>query len=117
MVDACTITRWDGTTSTNPNTGVDVKNTSTVYAGKCRVQNRAPRTQLPIAGETVAPQHLVELQLPMSVVGLRTGDVATIDASALDPDLVSRHFRISVSIHKSHATMRRLPCIEGGFDG
>lgn len=116
MVDACTITRRDGTSTTNPTTGAVTPNVTTVYTGKCRVQNRAPRTQDPAAGEAVWVEHLLELQLPMSVTGVRTGDVATITASVLDPDLAGRRLRVSVPVHKSHATARRLPCVEGGPD-
>lgn len=116
MVDTCTITRRDGTSTTDPNTGVVTPNVTTLYMGKCRVQNRAPRTQDPIAGEAVWVEHLLELQIPMSVVGVRTGDAATITASSLDPDLVGRKLRITVPIHKSHATARRMPCTEGGPD-
>lgn len=114
MVDACTITRRVGSSPTDPDTGAVTANATTVYAGKCRVQNRAPRTQDPNAGETVWVEHLLELQLPMSVLGVRTGDFATVTASSLDPDLVGRVLRITVPVHKSHATARRLPCTEGG---
>lgn len=116
MVDACTITRRDGTTTTNATTGVVTPNETPVYTGACRIQNRAPRVRSPIAGEAVWLERLIELQIPMSATDIRTGDGATITASLLDPHLVGVKLRITASEHKSHATMRRVQTTEGGPD-
>lgn len=116
MVDACTITRRDGTSTTNSTTGVVTPNETTVYTGICRVQNRAPRVRSPIAGDAVWLERLIELQVPMSATDIRTGDGVTITASLLDPHLVGIKLRITASEHKSHATMRRVQCTEGGPD-
>lgn len=117
MVDACTIRRPDGTEVTDPNTGNVVPGEADIYSGKCRVQNRAPRARTPVAGEVIWPEHLVELQIPVGVVGIRVGDVALMTASSLDPDLVGRRFRVTSPAHKSQATARRMLCEEGGSVG
>lgn len=117
MVDACIITRADGTEATDPDTGVATHDTTTVYDGKCRVQTRALAAQSPEAGETQWAMSQLELQVPVSATGIRTGDLATITAAALDPDLVGRRLRVTVPPHKTHSTMRRLPVTEGGTDG
>ena len=120
MVDACTITRRDGTSTTDPTTGVVTENETTVYPppplteGICRVQNRAPRVKTPVAGEAVWPERNIELQVPMSATDVRTGDGVTITASLLDPHLVGVKLRVTASEYKSHATMRRIMCTEGG---
>lgn len=109
MVDACIITRVTGE-STNEDTGVVTPTTAEVYDGKCRVQQSQLGADSTPADPGEAYVRLVafELQLPMSVTGLRVGDVATITASALDPDLVGRAFNILGLAHKTHATARRL---------
>lgn len=121
MTSTCTISRWDGvTTSTDPDTGAVTKSTTPVYAGKCRVQIRSLAAQNPQAGETQVAITRPELHLPiLTSVGLRTGDVAlmnTVDPVTGDPDLVGRSLRVEVPFHKDDATARRLPCTEGGFD-
>lgn len=109
MVDTCTVTRITGE-STNEDTGVVTPTTSTVYTGRCRVQQSQLGADSTPADPGEAYVRLVafEMQLPMSVVGLRIGDVITITASALDPDLVGRAFNILGLAHKTHATARRI---------
>lgn len=118
MKDTCSITRDTGTT-TNPNTGAVTKNTADIYTGKCRVQIRLAVVRRRNAGETQVTQTRPELMVPISVLGLRTGDVATItvvDPIAGDVDLIGRVLRIEAPIHKSNATARRMGCTEGGVD-
>lgn len=109
MVDTCTITRTTGE-ATDEDTGVVTPTTADVYAGKCRVQQSQLGADSTPADPGEAYVRLVafELQIPMSVEGLRVGDVATITASALDPDLVGRAFNVLGLAHKTHATARRL---------
>jgi hypothetical protein len=119
MKSACTIRRWDGTYATDPDNGKVTKNTTVVYTGKCRIQLRSLTAQTPNAGETQLTIARPEIHVPMSVLGLRTGDVATItavDPISGDADLVGRTLRIEVPFQKDDATARRLPCTEGGFD-
>ena len=54
----------------------------------------------------------LEVQLPMTVTGLRVSDEITIDTSAHDPDLVDRVFLVRDLAHKSHATARRVQVTE-----
>ena len=63
-------------------------------------------------GEALVYQLLIDVQVPMSVTGLAVGDVVTVTASALDPDLVGRHFWVKDLAHKTHMTARRLGCEE-----
>jgi hypothetical protein len=111
MVDACTITRV-GTRVTDTTTGEVTEPVSTLYTGQCRVQ----QAQAQATEETVGEDHLLllrlEVQLPMSVTGLEVGDLITITASAHDPDLPGRVFRIHDLAHKTHATARRVQCVE-----
>ena len=109
MVDTCTITRTTGET-TDTDTGVVTPTTTTVYTGRCRVQqsqlgaDSTPATP----GEAAVRLVAFEVQLPVSVEGLRVQDVVTVDASALDPDLVDRQFVVLGLAHKTHATARRI---------
>jgi hypothetical protein len=111
MVDACTVTRV-GTRVTDTTTGEVTEPTSTLYTGQCRVQ----QAQAQATEETVGEDHLLllrlEVQLPMSVTGLEVGDLITITASVHDPDLPGRVFRIHDLAHKTHATSRRVQCVE-----
>jgi hypothetical protein len=111
MVDACTITRV-GERDTDTTTGEVTEPVSTLYTGQCRVQ----QAQAQATEETVGEDHLLllrlEVQLPMSVTGLEVGDLITITASAHDPDLPGRVFRIHDLAHKTHATARRVQCVE-----
>lgn len=109
MVDTCTVTRV-ATESTNEDTGVVTPTTTTVYTGKCRVQqSQLGADSVPSdPGEVYVRLVAFEMQLPMSVVGLRVGDFITITASALDPDLVGRSFNVLGLAHKTHMTARRL---------
>jgi hypothetical protein len=111
MVDACTITRV-GERDTDTTTGEVTEPVSTLYTGQCRVQ----QAQAQATEETVGEDHLLllrlEVQLPMSVTGLEVGDLITITASGHDPDLPGRVFRIHDLAHKTHATARRVQCVE-----
>lgn len=108
MVDACTITRTTGTPTTDPETGASSSTTTTVYTGKCRIQQVASGA----SGQNVAEANVYQvahiLQLPMSVTGVRVEDVATVTVS-IDPDLVGRKFWIRAVAEGTHKTARRLP--------
>jgi len=113
MVDTVTITRVTGGTS-DPETGIHTQTTATIYTGKCRVQQRPiarPGSRSDV-GEASVVQVDFSLQLPMSVTGVQVEDIATITASALDPDLPGRAFRVASQATKTHATMRRFELVE-----
>lgn len=109
MVDACTIARRTGE-STNEDTGVVTPTTTTVYTGQCRIQqSQLGADSVPAdPGEAYVRLIAYELQVPVSVTGIRVHDVATITASALDPDLVGRKFIVLGLTHKTHLTARRM---------
>jgi hypothetical protein len=111
MVDACTITRVTGR-STDTTTGAVTPTTSTLYTGKCRVQQQQAQATTEDVGEDQVLLLRLEVQLPMSVTGLQVGDRITVTASAHDADLVGRVFRVHDLAHKTHATARRVQCLE-----
>ncbi|HEX2551636.1 MAG TPA: DUF6093 family protein [Nocardioidaceae bacterium] len=114
MQDACTITRPDGTGTTDPVTGYPVTNPgSTVYTGRCRVQQHQATADRKDAGEDSLLLLRLEVQLPIDgSEGLEAGDEITITAAANDADLVGRVFLIHDLAHKSEATARRVQCTE-----
>lgn len=111
MVDTCAITRV-AATSTNPTTGAVTETPTAVYSGRCRLQQREVQGNRVDVGETSVILLRLELQLPMSVVGLQEGDQVTAVTSASDPDLVGRIFRIRDLAHKTDATARRVQITE-----
>lgn len=113
MADACTIRRITGRSAPSAAGAVTPTYLSPdPYAGKCRIQ----QSQATATREEVGEDHLLmlrlEVQLPMTVTGLEVGDEVTITASAYDEDLVDRVFLIHDLAHKTHATARRVQCIE-----
>lgn len=112
MQDACTITRSSGEV-TDPDSGDVSGSTSTVYTGKCRVQQHQATADRQDVGEDNLLLLRLEVQLPIvGSEGLEVGDEVTITASANDADLVGRVFAIHDLAHKSEATARRVQCTE-----
>lgn len=111
MTDSAVIRRVTGST-TDPSSGVITPTYSTIYTGKARVQQPKAQGAQANVGEASLILLRLEVQLPMSVVGLQEGDQVTITASANDPDLVNRVFTIRDLGHKSHATARRVQVTE-----
>jgi hypothetical protein len=114
MSDTCQIRRRTGesTGAGGVVTPVYASPPNPLYTGVCRVQSRT-QTQ---AGTDVGEAYLIlerrEVQLPMSVTGLREGDQITITASVLDPDLTGRVYAVRDVLTKTHATARRVTVIE-----
>jgi hypothetical protein len=106
MRDSCTIRRASGGT-TNPVTGLPTQPYTTLYTGRCRVQQVTASASPADVGEDHVLLLGLVVQLPMSVTGLEVGDQITIDASA-DPDLVARVLLIESLAHKTDATARRV---------
>lgn len=106
MVDACTIQHRTGSTS-DPETAVVTPTYSTLYAGKCRVQQKIPVAKPATVGEAALWLERLELQVPTAVTGISSNDLVTITASQLDPDLVGRTFHARELGHKTHMTARR----------
>jgi len=111
MTDACTIRRRTGS-STDRDTGASTPTYSTLYTGKCRVQNARPLARPHDAGQDFVLMLMLDVQLPVSVTGLQAGDEVTITDAAHDADLVGRVFRIHDLAHKSEATARRVGVVE-----
>ncbi|GIE30171.1 hypothetical protein Ait01nite_032160 [Actinoplanes italicus] len=111
MEDACTIIRI-GDRVTDTTTGEVTEPATTLYTGKCRVQQATAQAQREDAGEDRLLMLRLEVQLPMSVTGLEVGDRITITASENDPDLPGRVFRIHDLAHATHKTARRVQCLE-----
>jgi hypothetical protein len=80
----------------------------TIYTGKCEIQQAEAQGR----DNTDAEAHLLMLQLqlklPISAAPLERLDEVEITASAHDPELVGRIFRVRDLHHKSHATSRRV---------
>jgi hypothetical protein len=112
MVDACTIRRRATGGTTDPDTGYPTQAWTDLYAGKCRVQQATAQAQ----GEDVGEDRLLlirlEVQLPMTVTGLKVGDEITVTASVSDPDLPGRVFLVHDLAHKTDATSRRVQVLE-----
>jgi len=110
MADACVIKRVTGT-STSTTSGVITPTYSTLYTGKCRIQQSLAQAAQHDAGEDYILLVRFELQLPVSVTGLRVSDEVTITASR-DADLVNRVFLIRDLFHKTDASSRRVGVTE-----
>jgi hypothetical protein len=111
MVDACTVRRSSGTV-TNTDTGVVYPNLSTVYAGKCKIQQTLAQSSNPVAGEHQYTVQNTRWDAPVSAGPFFVGDVVTMDSSALDDQLVGRTFRVVETFHKSGATAQRTRVVE-----
>lgn len=108
MVDTCRITRVTST-ATDPDTGVVTPTLATIYEGVCRIQQHVPGGARPAdAGEAYQLLLRLELQLPISAVGIAVSDTAEMLTCVNDPDLVGRELRVRELGHKSEATARRL---------
>lgn len=110
MVDACVITRTTGETTGAG--GVITPTTSTLYTGRCRVQFKPMQGSGTDVGEAYLLLVRREVQLPMSVTGLREGDRITITAAPLDADLVGKAYVVRDVESKTHLTARRVTVLE-----
>lgn len=107
MVETCTIGRQSGLT-TDQTTGKVTPAYEQVYSGPCKVQTFTNREIFKDGGEHQFIVQRYELEIPFSATGVRTGDVATITSSQLDPDMPGRQYRVAALLNKSFATARRL---------
>lgn len=107
MGDACTVQRSSGSDTTNPVTGVGTTTYTTLYTGKCRVQqNSVTGSRHDIGQDSTLTQPFI-VSVPTAVTGLKVGDRVTI-TSAADADLVGRVFLVGAVVHKANLTARRL---------
>lgn len=112
MVDACTVRRRTGGTR-EPTTGVPTQPYTTLYTGKCRIQQAVAVARPHEAGEDQVLVVRFDLQLPVAgTEGLKVSDEVTVTAAAHDQDLVGRVFVVWELAHKTEATARRVGMIE-----
>lgn len=109
MIDVCTISRRTGT-SYDPVTNDDVATATTIYQGRCRIQDVQPfggaRVQQ-FGGRPVTTSGYFAV-LPADAAQVRIEDTVTITASA-DPQLVGRSMRVTeVLVDTFHAHRRLL---------
>jgi hypothetical protein len=109
-VDTCTIKRVTGE-STDID-GVITPTYTTLYSGVCRVQQQQPYAERHDAGQAYLLLLRLEVQLPMTVVGLQPDDILTVVTSLMDPDLPGRVFIVRDLAHKTDASSRRVQCQE-----
>lgn len=111
MLDAVTIQHQTGTTS-DPETGVTTPTYSTIYTGKAKIQTAQFSGSPSDVGEASVIVSQLQVHVPVAATGITSEDVVTVTASALDPDLVGKTFRIRGPSHKSYLTARRFSVIE-----
>lgn len=109
-VDTCTVKRVTGEV-----TDIDGNVTptyTTLYTGVCRVQQQQPYAERKDVGEAYLLALRLEIQLPMTVVGLEPDDILTVVTSLMDADLPGRVFVVRDLAHKTDASSRRVQCQE-----
>jgi hypothetical protein len=111
MTDTCTIRRK--VSESTDSSGVVTPTWSTVYAGKCRLQERGGTSSGSSRSATPGESYVLMsgriLQLPVvASAGVRADDQATIDSCANDPDVVGQVFIVRDEAGKSESTARRL---------
>jgi hypothetical protein len=114
MVDACTITRGGTVTTDDLTGGTTVVGGTTIYTGKCKLQQGpGAAAQRADAGEVVS--YLLGLQVHLPVVGseaVQRGDTVTITTATLDQALANRTFTVQDLLLKTYGSSRRLGCEE-----
>ncbi len=109
MVDTCLIRRRVRDSDTTDDfSGVVEPTFQTLYEGKCRVQQHQASANQREVGEASLLLLQLEVQLPMSVVGLRAEDEVLLLTSLTDPDLPGRSFLVRDLAHKTDASARRV---------
>lgn len=107
MTDTCVIEEPGA-----PTTGTDATvtvNYTTVYAGKCRLQQHDGVATIAESGEANLLMVRRILMLPVAASeGVRMGHRVTMTDCVADPDALGRTFYVRDEQAKSHATARRL---------
>ena len=115
MTDTVRIERLTGRMSVDPETGLSEPESTLVYEGPAKLQTYggiAQQSSASATGDTsnlggVVPVWSLRLDLPISVVGARSGDIAMVVASR-DAALTGNQLRlINLQSEKTHATARR----------
>ena len=115
MTDTVRVERLTGRMSVDPETGLSEPESTLVYEGPAKLQTYggiAQQSSASATGDTsnlggVVPVWSLRLDLPISVVGARSGDIAMVVASR-DAALTGNQLRlINLQSEKTHATARR----------
>ena len=115
MTDRVRIERLTGRMSVDPETGLSEPESVLVYEGPAKLQTYGGIAQQSAASATgdtsnlggVVPVWSLRLDLPISVVDARSGDIAMVVASR-DAALTGNQLRlINLQSEKTHATARR----------
>lgn len=110
MVDSCQVVRVTGQpgATVDPVTGLRTPApTSTVYAGRCKVQTFEAHESTPDSGDHVYTVQRYFIHLPAGT-DVRVDDQITVTASVLDAGLVGRSYQVVELLHKSFATAHRV---------
>lgn len=78
------------------------------YSGKAKAQTTDTIGHDAEAGDRTTVSTRFEIHLPMSASTAAVGDMFTFTASATDPQLVGRRFRVASLVHKTWMTARRI---------
>lgn len=115
MTDECTISRPDPDGTFDPATGLTSYTPTDLYmAQKCRLRAPSLADRETFSGEHEFTLQDAVLSLPIEAVGLKTNDLVTVTASALDPDLIGRQYTL-IAVHRgSQITARRCVVREVG---
>ena len=115
MTDTVRVERLTGQMSVDPETGLSDPESTLVYEGPAKLQTYggiAQQSSASATGDTsnlggVVPVCSLRLDLPISVVGARSGDIAIVMASR-DAALTGNRLRlINLQSEKTFATARR----------
>ena len=115
MTDRVRVERLTGRMSVDPETGLSEPESVLVYEGPAKLQTYGGIAQQSAASATgdtsnlggVVPVWSLRLDLPISVVGARSGDIAMVVASR-DAALTGSRLRlINLQSEKTYATARR----------
>lgn len=122
MVDTCTITRLDGSTITDPDTGEVTQGGTVIYPtadhiaagnpGKCKVQSKDSATASPDAGGHTFVVVSRQVHIPANAADVKDGDVVTITESLLNAFTVGKQYRVEGFTPDSFDTAARLPVKE-----
>ena len=108
MVDSCQITHPGEQVTDRRTGGVYAVPDAVVYTGRCKVQSYQPFEQTPEAGAHTYTAQRYQVHVPVGSYVPHIGDVVTITAAAMDPNLAGRTYRVVALLHKSLATAYRL---------
>lgn len=106
LLDEGTVSRVDEMGERDPLTGEWPM--VSVYDGPMSVETYEAQESNPeVAGATLTVQRYI-VKVPVGSFAPQIGDVVTITAAALDPNLAGREYRVVALLHKTAATAYRL---------